>query len=73
MAHLITTMLHPQPSNRPTAEQLVRHPLLSPHLSPEPVRGVAGVAAVEAMEKMILVLKEELALATSKLTQSERR
>ena len=73
MAHLITAMLHPQPSNRPTAEQLVRHPLLSPHLSPEPVRGVAGVAAVEAMEKMILVLKEELALATSKLMQSERR
>ena len=81
VSRLIMSMLEPSPEDRPTAEQLLQHPLLAPYLaaSPNNLPAAAGAGAgAEAMagargareremERMMVVLREKLAKAEGQL------
>ena len=79
LSRLIASMLEPSPEDRPTAEQLLQHPLLAPYLATSsnnlPVAAGAGAEAMAAargarereMERMMVVLREKLAKAEGQL------
>ena len=79
LSRLIMSMLEPSPEDRPTAEQLLQHPLLAPYLAASsnhlPAAAGAGAEAMAGargarereMERMMVVLREKLAKAEGQL------